>query len=111
MKKLKGDLVPIVITQGAIRVSEAIVERDYGDCLLVIVNLHSKYAIFHTESYGKDHGPIIYLGASINSLNLDENFDIDHMTSIEFNDLKGWRVFSISEPCRYSLMITLIKDE
>jgi hypothetical protein len=109
VKLQRGDEMPMRITeQGAVRVNSATVVRDYGDCLLVYVDLHSKRAVLESTGSGDHIGPCVYLSADEHTLHLDENHPMDALTCIEFYELTGWRVFCVSDPGRYTIALTLL---
>lgn len=106
------DNLPIrIISQGAVRVSHAYVERDYGDALLIYVDLNSKYAEVAFTGYGEDCGPQLSLIANEHTLHLDESKPLDDPTTIEFCEQKGWRIFSVDGPNRYTMNVTLVSPE
>lgn len=105
----RGDAVPMLVTtQGAVRVNRATVERDYGDCLLVHVDLHSKYAEMTDTTSGDNEGPSVFFCATADTLHLDETQPRGQDTTIEFHEHKGWRVFASSGPGRYTLALVLV---
>lgn len=114
MKYQRGDVVPIkVIGEGPIKVdgSTAHVERDCGNVLLVYVNLVSKYAELIATGHDQQTGPLLFLVANEHTLDIDHSKPFDAMTTIEFPEHKGWRIFSVSGPARYTLCVTLIKPD
>jgi hypothetical protein len=111
-RRQRGDVVPMrVTTQGAVRVNVATVERDYGDCLLVHVDLHSKYAEMTSAMSGDDEGPSVFLSAAEDTLHLDETQPRGQDTTIEFHEHIGWRVFASSGPGRYTLALVLLAPD
>jgi len=108
-----GATLPMrITTQGAVMVGGASVWRDYGDCLLVYVDLHSKRAKLSCTIGGDDDsGPGVCLEADDNTLDLDESKPVDSETMIEFPELKGWSVFAADGPARYTLALTLLAPE
>jgi hypothetical protein len=109
MTKNRGDIVEMrVLVQGAIRVNCACVERDYGDCLLLYVDLHSKYAKVDCVGSSDESGPVVYISADENTIHLDDSKPRNLATEIEFHELKGWRVFGTDGPGRYTLAVTLV---
>lgn len=112
VRRLRGDMVPMVVTtQGAVRVNCATVERDYGDCLLLNVDLHSKYAEMSATMSGDGQGPSVFLSADERTLHLDETQPRGQDTTIEFPEHKGWRVFASSGPGRYTLTLVLVAPD
>ena len=112
VRRQRGDAVPMLVTtQGAVRVNGATVERDYGDCLLVNVDLHSKYAELFAILTGDDEGPSVFLSAGERTLHLDETQPRGQDTTIEFHEHKGWRVFASSGPGRYTLALVLVAPD
>ena len=112
VKLQRGDEVPMRVNhQGAVRVNSATVVRDYGDCLLVYVDLHSKRAVLESSGSGNHIGPSIYLSADEYTLHLDENQPKEAFTCIEFHELTGWRVFCVSGPGRYTIALTLLAPD
>lgn len=112
VRRQRGDAVPMLVTtQGAVRVNGATVERDYGDCLLVNVDLHSKYAELFAVLTGDDEGPSVFLSAGERTLHLDETQPRGQDTTIEFYEHKGWRVFASSGPGRYTLALVLVAPD
>jgi hypothetical protein len=100
-----------VVVQGAVLVNGAVIVRDYGDCLLVAVDLRTKYAEYACDSFGTVEGPQVYLFASPYTLKLDENQPRDAMTAIEFHEHPGWRVYAKYGPNRYTLKLVLLAPE
>jgi hypothetical protein len=112
VRRQRGDAMPMRITvDGAVRVNGALVERDYGDCVLVEVDLHSKYCEMGGTTSGGNGGPSVWLMASQHSLHLDDSKPRDAMTEIEFYEHVGWSVFSAYGPARYTMMLTLISPD
>ena len=111
VRRQRGDAVPMLVTQGAVRVNGARVERDYGDCLLVYVDLHSKYAELFTILTSDEEGPSVFLSAGEETLHLDETQLRGQDTTIEFYEHKGWRVFASSGPVRYTLSLVLVAPD
>lgn len=101
----------LVTTQGAVRVNSATVERDYGDCLLVHVDLHSKYAELSAILTGDEEGPSVFLSAGAETLHLDDTQPRGQDTTIEFHNHEGWRVFASSGPWRYTLALVLVAPD
>lgn len=110
-RKQRGDLVQMKVTPGAVRVNCAIVERDYGDCMLVNVDLHSKYAEMSAVWRSDDDCPIVVLSATASTRHLDDAHPRTQDTEIEFCEHKGWRVFAYSGPGRYTLSLTLVAPD
>lgn len=103
--------MPMRVTlQGAVEVNFAVVKRDYGDCLLAYVDLHSKHAILDCVGSSDVDGPILYLVADENTQNIDEKKPRDSVTVIEFHEHKRWRVFC-ANISRYTISITLVAPE
>jgi hypothetical protein len=111
VRRQRGEDMPMSISRGAVLVNNAFVERDFGDCVLVSVDLHSKYAELAGTSSGSSGGPCVYLHATEHSLHLDAAAQKDAATTIEFHDLVGWRVFSSYGPARYTLDLTLVAPD
>lgn len=112
VRRQRGDAVPMLVTtQGAVRVSCATVERDYGDCLLLHVDLHSKYAEMTATMSGDEEGPSVFLSATADTLHLDETQPHGQDTTIEFHEHKGWRVFAACGPGRYTLALVLVAPD
>jgi len=112
VRRQRGDDFPMRVTeQGAVRVNVSYVERDYGDCLLIYVDLHSKRANLLCIGSGDDCGPSMYLVADENSLHLDETKARDEPTCIEFHHHKGWSVFCANGTARYTFALTLLSPE
>ena len=108
----RGDELPMRVTvQGAVRVNSATVERDYGDCLLVHVDLHSKRAVLECTGGSDEEGPCIYLGADENTLHLDDSQPREASTVVEFHELRGWRVFCADGPGRYTVSLALLAPD
>lgn len=109
-KKLnRGVIFPINIAPGIIRVNNAVVERDYGDCILLCVDLRSKYAELQCISSFNSGFPCVFLSANRDTLYIDDNKD--QATVIEFTGLTGWTIWSVSGPYRYSVYVTLIAPD
>lgn len=100
-----------VVTQGAVRVGSATVARDYGDCLLVYVDMISKHAQVEYTNWGADEGPSVSLVADAATLNVYDQVMREKATCIEFQTLKGWQVFSATGPDRYTMTLTLIAPD
>jgi hypothetical protein len=113
VRRQRGDAVPMLVTtQGAVRVNCATVERDYGDCLLVHVDLHSKRAEKSAILMsGDDDGPSVFLSAGPETLHLDETKPRGRDTIIQFPEHKGWSVFASSGPGRYTLALVLLAPD
>lgn len=108
----RGDEMPMrVTTQGAIRVNSATVERDFGSCVLLCVDLHSKRATLCCTGGGDDESPSVCLAADDSTLNVDETQPRDSVTCIEFPTLAGWRIFAADGPSRYTLALTLLAPD
>lgn len=104
----RGDPVPVRVEPGAVRVYGAFVERDYGDCLLVRVDLYSHHAILEEMPTGDEEGPSIALSADMHTLRLDETQPRGVDTVIEFHEHKGWRVFASSWSDCETLSLVLV---
>lgn len=105
-----GDIVPVnVAVQGGVRVNTAVAVLDCGNCLLLRVDLHSKYARLLSVGSGEEEGPSVYLAADKNTLNLDETKPRDAVTLIEFPEFEGWSVFAANEPGRYTMALVLLE--
>lgn len=112
VRRQRGEDVPMLVTaQGAVRVNAATVERDYGDCLLVCVDLHSKRAVLDCTLSGDDEGPSVYLSADEHTMHLDATAPCIAATVLEFYTYKGWRVFCAGGPSRYTLALTLLAPD
>lgn len=107
----QGDEIPISIRQGAILVNDATVERDHGDCILVYVDLTSKYARLSATGGGDHCGPSLVLYADAETLDILPGKTEEDLTMIEFPTLVGWRIFSANEPQRYTLALTLVAPQ
>jgi hypothetical protein len=108
----RGDELPMLVTvQGAVRVNAATVVRDYGDCVLVHVDLHSKRAVLDCVGGSDDGGPCIYLVADEHTLHLNNSQPRDAATVVEFHELRGWRVFCADGPGRYTVAVTLLAPD
>lgn len=101
----------LVTTQGAVQVRDATVMRDYGDCLLVHVELHSKYAEMTSHTSSDEEGPSVFLSATEDTLYLDKKQPRGQDTTIEFHKHKGWRVFASSGPNNYTLALVLVSPD
>ena len=97
-----------VLTQGSVRVNAAEVAHDFGACVLVSVDLLSKYADVDSTSTGKGCAPTVYLAASANTTDLDKSKDIDSLTEIAFHEHKGWDIFCVGNPTRYTMTLALV---
>jgi hypothetical protein len=96
--------LPIKIAhQGAIQVNNACIISQCGNLCAVEVDLKSKYADICGIAGSK-----IYLSSTSITLNLNEKFDANEPTSIEFPTMKDWRFFSYNLS-RYTLCLCLIK--
>ena len=103
-----GRVVPMrVIVQGAVKVICATVERDYSDCLLLHVDLLSKYAVVDYVGSGRDGVPIVYLTTTERTFNVDETKPMDMQTVIAFPEQNGWRIFAATAE-RYTLALVLL---
>jgi hypothetical protein len=100
-----------VTAQGAVRVNAATVVRDYGDCVLAHVDLHSKRAVLDCVGSSDEEGPCIYLTADEHTLHLDDSKPLDAATVVEFHELIGWRVFCADGPGRYTVAVTLLAPD
>ena len=107
----RGDTVPVRVDPGAVRVYGAFVERDYGDCLLVRVDLYSHHAILEEMPTGDEEGPSIALSADMHTLRLDETQPRGVDTVIEFYEHKGWRVFASSWSDCETLALVLVSPD
>jgi len=104
----RGDMVPmLVIVQGAVIVNCAAVARGYGDCLLLHVDLLSKYAAVDYVGSDSDGVPIVYLTTTERTFNVDETKPMDMQTVIAFPEQKGWRIFAATVE-RYTLALVLL---
>jgi hypothetical protein len=92
---------------GSVLVDNAFVAHVSNDIVCVTVQLTTKYA--KICSYGKDECPIVYLYADTYSLNTNLLVSLDEPTFLKFPDLTEWKIFSISNPGRYSFNMTLVK--
>jgi len=107
----RGDMVPmLVVVQGAVLTNYATVARDYGDCLLLHVDLLSKYTVVDYVRSDSDGVPIVYLTTTERTFNLDETKPMDMQTVIAFPEQKGWRVFAATVE-RYALALVLLAPE
>lgn len=112
LRRQRGDEILIeVVAQGAVRVNMAFVDRDYGDCVLVYVDLNSKRAVLDCFVESHERGPRVYLSADENTLHLDETQPRDAATCIEFREFPRWRVFCVSGPSRYTMALALVAPE
>jgi hypothetical protein len=100
-----------VVAQGAVLVAGAEIVRNYGDCLLVAVDLGTKYAEYACDSFGAEEAPQVYLFASPYTIKLCENQPRDAMTCIEFHEHPGWRVYAKDGPQRHTLKLVLLAPE
>lgn len=91
----RTEIVMTVFYQGAVIVNDATIVRDYGDCLLVSVDLKSMFVrVGCTGGGGNASGPSVGLYAYEDTMRLDESKDHDEQTIIEFPEYVGWNVFS-----------------
>ncbi len=100
----RNDELPVLVSKGTVKFGAVFVERDYGDCLLVCVFLHSK----HASSFPVvgDGPPTIYFTRNEETLDCDDSTDAS--TTITFVGFDGWSVFGSQGPSRYLMNITLI---
>lgn len=90
----RNEIVMAVFHQGSVIVNDATILRDYGDCLLVSVDLKSIYAKVGAIGSGNQSGPSIDLATTEYTVRLDDSKDRDDDTIIEFPKYVGWSVFS-----------------
>ncbi len=78
------------------------------DSVLLSVDMHSK----HCETagwYSSDDGqPVIVIGRTAHSLNLNQSASVD--TDVLFSEYKGWDIF-LAEITKYTLRVCLVKGE
>lgn len=90
----RKEIVMTVFHQGAVIVNDAAIMRDYGDCILVTVDMKSMFVKVGCTSSGNASGPSVGLHAYEDTMRLDESKDHDEQTIIEFPEYVGWNVFS-----------------
>lgn len=100
-----------ISTQGAVLVDAAFLARDYGDCLLIHVELQSKYAHLLATGGGNGHGPELFLSAGPETLHVAEGVDRDTVTVVEFHEHTNWDVFIASDPGRYTMAVVIVAPE
>lgn len=100
------DLKINVHTQGAPRVNQGWILREYPDLMVAEIDMHSKY---HDVCLTGGDPPILGIAAVEASLHLHPDYDKEKLTVIEFPDFPGWSVWGISTG-RYSICVTLAKD-
>lgn len=105
-----GDVLPIEIKAGAVRVSHAYVHMAAESILLVYIDMHSKRADLIGTFTAGDSTPGVMLGADEHTLHLDETKDREALTDVGFPTLKGWRIFCASA-ARYTVSVTLYKED
>jgi hypothetical protein len=91
----RKNIMMTVFHQGAVIVNDATILRDYGDCLLVSVDLKSTYAKVEGVGYGGNLSvPSVHFTTTEYTIKLNESKDREVHTIIEFPECVGWRVFS-----------------
>lgn len=90
----RTEIVMTVFHQGAVIVNDATILRDYGDCLLVSVDLQSIYAKVGGVGGGNVSGPSVHLLTTEYTVRLDESKDRNEHTVIEFPEYVEWNVFA-----------------
>lgn len=104
--------VAIRITeQGCVRVNAAHIHRTGNGIVAVYVDLHSKRAMLCYTGSGDDEPPSITLKADENTLHLDESKPRESMTTFDFPEYPGWRVFAADVPGRYTLAVCLVAPD
>jgi hypothetical protein len=92
-----------VLQSGAPIINSAWIVYKTDQVILIEIDMKSKYCFINASS-----GNSVFIGADGNSLNLDEDVDIDSDTWVEFPEAKEYSFFSGS--CgRYSIQLTFIK--
>jgi len=94
--------------QGAPIVNHATEHQRYENVSLVNVDLASKYC--KVDMYGDGEYPNVYLIANDESLHLNKDYDRNEPTHVEFPELAGWKIWSITEG-KYTIYIAFYKDD
>jgi len=110
MREMKNVNMQIV-QQGAVRVHCACIEREAPGIVCMYIDLDSKRAELLMTSSGPGEAIEIYFIANEDTLYLDESKLRDTPTIIAFPDYKGWKIFCVEGPGRYTASLVLISNE
>jgi hypothetical protein len=100
-----------VTEQGAVRVNAAHLHRAGDGFAAVYVDLHSKRVELAGTGNGDDEAPSVTLEVNEHTLQLDETQPRDRVTTFEFPEYIGWRVFATEVTGRYTLAVCLIAPQ
>ena len=101
----------VITQQGAVRANEATIYAESECIACVDVDLHTKYAETFATSSGHDGAQEVILMANERSIDLHQDNPRNSLTHVEFPEFKGWTLYSVSGPARYTLRVVFVREE
>lgn len=102
-------MIKTSIDHGEIIVNSVFIIKDYGDCLLVEIDLLSKYAEASMTVVDHEGNLSVVFSPTEDTLHIDETKK-EKDTWVNFEMDNGWSFFSVGQPQRYTCRVVLVKE-